>query len=268
METRPKVKVEKGAPFTELRRLTEIQLVQAVAEARAPGAGAPKAKSVEVLERREEGPYDLALLSAKSSGGLYEWLKENRFQVSQNAKGHLNYYVDRNYIFVAARIRNGAQGNAEIARKLRQGTIAPMHLTFKAKQLSYPLKVTAANPGPSEMEVYVAGSVERYRPGRVKDPFSAGTGLKQETFHLKPLGSDAFQVEGPPGSGRGGSFPTLRRLLPAGGQLTKFSAVLGDAQRQEDLVFANISAQRKVSAATVKVGGAVPAVGKTELPST
>lgn len=267
VETRPKVKVEKGAPFTELRRLTEIQLMAPVAEAAAPGAGAPKNRGVEVLERREEGPYDLALLSAKSSGGLYEWLKENGFQVSQNAKGHLNYYVDRNYVFVAARIRNGAQGNAQIAQKLRQGTIAPMHLTFKAKQLSYPLKVTAANPGPSEMEVYVAGSVDRYRAGRGKDPF-AGPGLKQETFQLKPSGGDGFQVEGPPGSGRGGSFPTLRRLLPAGGQLTKFSAVLSDAQRQEDLVFANISAQRKVSAATVKVGGAVPPVGNTELPKT
>lgn len=268
VETRPKVKVEKGAPFTELRRLTEIRMPQAPTAMRAPGATATKSRDVEVLERREEGPYDLALLSAKSSGGLYEWLKQNGFQVSQNAKGHLNYYVDRNYVFVAARIRNGAQGNAEIANRLRQGTIAPMHLTFKAKQLSYPLKVTAANPGASEMEVYVAGSVDGYRPGKVKDPFSAGVGLKQETFRLKPVGSDAFQVEGPPGSGRGGSFPTLRRLLPAGGQLTKFSAVLGDAQRQEDLVFANISAQRRTSAATVKVGGAVPAVGKTELPST
>jgi len=268
VETRPKVKVEKGAPFTELRRLTEIHLASPMAATSARGGGPPTSRNVEVLERREEGPYDLALLSAKSSGGLYEWLKENGFQVSQNAKGHLNYYVDRNYIFVAARIRNGAQGNEEIAKKLRQGTIAPMHLTFKAKQLTYPLKVTAANPGASEMEVYVAGSVEGYHPGRGKDPFSAGTSLKQETFHLKPLGSDAFQVEGPPGSGGGGRFPTLRRLLPAGGQLTKFSAVLGDAQRQEDLVFANISAQRKTSAATVKVGGAVPAVGKTELPST
>ena len=224
-------------------------------------------EGVTVLERREEGPYDLALLSATSSGGLYEWLKANDFQVTQNAKGHLNYYVERKFIFVAARIRNGAKDNAAIAEKLRSGTIAPMHLTFKAKKLSYPLKVTAANPGPSEMELYVAGSVEAYKPSRSKDPF-AGPGLSQQTFQLTPSASDGFQVSGPPGVSPSGSFPTLRRLIPAGGKLTKFTATLNDEQRQQDLVFANISAHRSASAATVKVGGAVPAVGKTALPTT
>lgn len=267
VETRPEVKVEKGAPFTELRRLTQIrQPALQTAEARAPGA-APSREGVVVLERREEGPYDLALLSASSSGGLYEWLKANDFQVTQNAKGHLNYYVERKFIFVAARIRNGAKDSAAIAEKLRQGTIAPMHLTFRAKHLSYPLKVTAANPGPSEMELYVAGSVDGYQPKRNKDPF-AGPGLKQQTFQLKPVGSADFQVEGPPGVSPLGTFPTLRRLIPGGGKLTKFTAVLNDEQRQEDLVFASISAQRNASAATVKVGGAVPAVGKTALPTT
>lgn len=267
VETRPEVKVEPGAPFTELRRLTMIrpQLMQST-RASAPGAAAPR-EGVTVLERREEGPYDLALLSASSGGGLYEWLKKNDFQVTQNAKGHLNYYVDRKFIFVAARIRNGAKDNAAIAEKLRQGTIAPMHLTFKAKQLSYPLKVTAANPGPSEMELYVAGSVDGYKPKRGKDPF-AGPGLVQQTFQLIPEGESNFRVEGPPGVSPSGNFPTLRHLIPKGGKLTKFTAVLNDEQRQEDLVFANISAQRNASAATVKVGGAVPAVGKTALPTT
>lgn len=267
VETRPEVKVEKGAPFTELRRLTEIrQPVMQTDRAMAPGATASR-EGVVVLERREEGPYDLALLSASSSGGLYEWLKKNDFQVTQNAKGHLNYYVERKFIFVAARIRNGAKDNAAIAEKLRQGTIAPMHLSFKAKKLSYPLKVTAANPGPSEMEVYVAGSVEAYKPKRGKDPFE-GPGLKQQGFQLTPRGADGFAVEGPAGVSPSGTFPTLRRLIPAGGKLSKFTAVLNDEQRQEDLVFANISAQRNASAATVKVGGAVPAVGKTALPTT
>lgn len=266
VESRPQVKVEQGAPFTELRRLTQIRVPEpATARASAPGSAMPR-EGVTVLERREEGPYDLALLSATSSGGLYEWLKKNDFQVSQNAKGHLNYYVDRKFIFVAARIRNGAKDNAAIAEKLGQGTIAPMHLTFKAKKLSYPLKVTAANPGPSEMELYVAGSVEAYKPARGKDPFS-GPGLNQQTFQLTPT-EDSFRVDGPPGVSPTGSFPTLRRLIPAGGKLTKFTAVLRDEQRQEDLVFANISAQRNASAATVRVGGAVPAVGKTALPTT
>lgn len=239
VESRPQVKVEKGAPFTELRRLTELHLTEA-AMARAPGAaaGAPE-KGVTVLERREEGPYDLALLSATSSGGLYEWLKQNRFEVNKNARGHLDYYVQRKFIFVAARIRNGAKDNATIAQRLRSGTIAPMHLTFQAKQISYPLKVTAANPGASEMELYVAGSVEAYKPRQGKDPFS-GPALKHVTFQLKPGSGTTFEVSGPSGVMPSGDFPTLRRLLPKGGALHKFTAVLNDEQRQQDLVFANI----------------------------
>lgn len=245
VESRPTVTVEKGAPFTELRHATEVeayelQMPTASARASAPGAPPP----VTVLERKEEGPYDLAVLAATSSGGLYDWLKENGFHLSKNARGHLNYYVDKKYVFVAARIRNKSQGNETIANRLKEGTIAPMHLAFQAKELTYPLKVTAANPGYSAMELYVAGPVDPHRArGGPKDPFAArnDTGMKQETFHLKVAGKNEFTITGPPGTVNSrGQFPTLRRLLPQGGQLTKFTANLGDADRQQDLVFAKL----------------------------
>lgn len=244
VESRPSVTVEKGAPFTELRRLTEVQAVLRSSkgmEAMAPGGAAPP--PVTVLERKEEGPYDLAVLSATSGGGLYQWLKENGFHLSKNAKGHLNYYVDKKYIFVAARIRSGAKGNEAIANRLRQGTIAPMHLAFKAKELTYPLKVTAANPGMSSMELYVAGPVDPHRAKARRDPMQPrnDTGLKQETFRLTVQGKQEFAISGPPGTVHAqGDFPTLRRLLPKGGQLTKFTAAMSDADRQEDLVFAKL----------------------------
>jgi len=246
VESRPQVTVDKGAPFTELRRATEI-LIQtraskgSNAEGGAPGGAPPE---VTVLERKEEGPYDLAILSATSGGGLYKWLKANKFYLSKNAKGHLNYYVDKKYVFVAARIRSGAQGNQAIANRLRQGSIAPMHLTFKAKELTYPLKVTAANPGISSMELYVAGPVDPHRVREHKpDPFAPrnDTGLKQETFRLTPSGKEQFTITGPPGiANSGANYPTLRRLMPKGGELHKFTAVMNDSQRQEDLAFARL----------------------------
>lgn len=247
VESRPQVTVEKGAPFTELRRVTEVREPVVLAPgARAESVGASAPPPVTVLERKEEGPYDLAVLSAASSGGLYSWLKENGFHLSKNARGHLNYYVDKKYVFVAARIRNQAQGNQTIATRLKQGTIAPMHLTYAAKELTYPLKVTAANPGYSDMELYVAGPVDPHRANaepRPKDPFAArnDTGLKQETFQLKVAGKQEFLISGPPGTvHQRGEFPTLRRLMPNGGQLTKFTATLGDQDRQQDLVFARL----------------------------
>jgi hypothetical protein len=244
VESRPTVTVEKGAPFTELRRLTEVAVRvkrASMDEAMAPGGAPPP--SVTVLERKEEGPYDLAVLSATSGGGLYLWLKQNGFHLSKNARGHLNYYVDKKYVFVAARIRSGAKGNEAIAQRLKQGTIAPMHLAFAAKELTYPLKVTAANPGMSAMELYVAGPVDPHRAKARRDPMTPrnDTGLRQETFQIKAQGKQQFTISGPPGTVHSqGDFPTLRRLLPKGGQLTKFTATMSDADRQEDLVFAKL----------------------------
>lgn len=249
VESRPKVTVDKGAPFTELRRATQIIIPRApMLEASTRSAPGGAAKSVTVLERKEEGPYDIAVLQATSSGGLYEWLKENDFHLSKNAKGYINHYVERKFVFVAARIRTGAKGNQAIANRLKNGTIAPMHLSFKAKELSYPLRVTAANPGASEMELYVAGAVRAPKDVLAatqpsgNDPFSPRVGgLKVESFKLEPQGKTRFTLSGPPGLANSqGDFPTLRRLLPKGGELTKYTGVLHDSQRQNDLVFAKL----------------------------
>lgn len=242
VESRPKVTVEKGAPFTELRRLTEVEkpTLRAPQVAMAPAGASPP--SVTVLERKEEGPYDIAVLSATSDGGLFEWLKANRFHVSKNARGQLSYYVDRKYVFVAARIRNSAQDNQTVAQRLKEGTIAPMHLAYPAKHLTYPLKVTSGNPGTSDMEIYVAGPVQPHRAREKHDPFAGNdTGMKQETFRLTPNGTSGFKIAGPPGTVHSqGDFPTLRRLISSGGELHKFTARLSDSQRQEDLVFAKL----------------------------
>ena len=250
VESRPEVTVEKGAPFTELRRATEIrQIAMRSMETGGGSKGRAPDDGVTVLEQKEEGPYNIAVLSATSGGGLYEWLKKNQFAVSKNARGQLDYYIGRKFTFVAARIRNGAKTNQAVSSRLQSGTIAPMHLTFSARQLSYPLKMTAVNPGMSEMEIYVAG--DTWDQAKVlRNVNAAPTGLevarpvgavRVQSFQLKPNGSDSFAISGPPNlANPQGSFPTLARLMPKGGKLTKYNGVLGDAQRQNDLVFAAV----------------------------
>lgn len=250
VESRPEVTVEKGAPFTELRRATKIEAMMTRGmEAGGGSKGMPADRGVTVLEQKEEGPYNIAVLSATSGVGLYDWLKTNQFAVSKNARGQMDYYIGRNYVFVAARIRNGAKTNQTVTSRLLSGTIAPMHLTFAAKRLSYPLKMTAVNPGMSEMEIYVAGDtwtqdkVLEHINGAPSDPDVVRPvgGVRVQTFQLKPSGGGAFTVSGPPGlANPQGSFPTLARLLPKGGKLTKYNGILGDAQRQKDLVFAAV----------------------------
>lgn len=229
-ETRPQVDVQPGAPFHELEEATRVlPPVQRSASEMAPGGAAPPTAGVQVLERKEVGPYDVAVLKADSEGGLYQWLKTNGFPLSQNARAALDTYVRRKFTFVATRIRPASAENAATAERLRTGTIAPIHLTYKAAQLSYPLRVTAGNPGPSRMLLYVSSS----------QPALQSTGLNAQTFQLRPQGSSGFTVGGPPGTvhADGGDFPTLRKLLPKGGSLVRYAGVLTDEQRQQDLVF-------------------------------
>jgi hypothetical protein len=230
VEGKPKVDVLNGAPFNELNRLTEISRPDTAmrnmsAGARAPGAPA----SVQVIERKEAGPYDLAVLKASDAGGLYEWLKTNQFNVSKDAKGAFDHYVQRNFYFVAARIRSKSTDNETVAARLKGGTIAPLHMIYPTTHLSYPLKVTTGNPGPSQMEMYVLEDQPLASPEKL--------GFAANTFHLKPTDAKGFVVSGPPGSSPGGNYPTLRGLIPHGGTLTHYSGTLMDSQRQKDLVF-------------------------------
>ncbi len=231
VESRPQVDVLNGAPFTELRSMTKV--VRLAQSMDGGSKGAPTAvRGVEVLERKVAGPYDLAVLKSSSSGGLYTWLKTNGFQLSKNMRGALDHYVQRDFVFVAARIRPDDEKQDELDERLRQGTIAPIHLTYEAKQLSYPLRVTAGNPGTSRLEFYVLDA----KP----DDYSH-LGLTAQTFMLKPNGKDGFQVSGPPGAENPTApFPTIRKLIPSGGKLTKYTGVLPDERRQEDLVFDKI----------------------------
>jgi hypothetical protein len=251
VESRPEVTVEKGAPFTELRRATEIRRMVSRSMGAAGGSkGGAQDNGVTVLEQKEEGPYNIAVLSATSGGGLYEWLQKNQFAVSKNARGQLDYYIRNKYVFVAARIRNSAQANQQISERLRGGTIAPMHLAFAARHVSYPLKMTAVNPGVSLIEIYVAGDTWSQDKVLKKvntapsdpDRMRSVGGVEVQTFQLKPSGGGNFAISGPPDlANPQANLPTLARLVPRGGKLTKYSGILGDARRQSDLVFATVT---------------------------
>ena len=230
VEGKPKVDVLNGAPFNELHRLTEIPEPAQAGGRMEARASAPSAKSVQVIERKEAGPYDLAVLKASDAGGLYQWLKANQFNVSKDARGAFDHYVQRDFYFVAARIRPKSTDNQTVAARLRGGTIAPLHMIYPTTHLSYPLKVTTGNPGPSQMDMYVLEDEPLANPGKL--------GFRANTFLLSPLGEKGFRVSGPSGANNPrGLYPTLRGLIPKGGKLTHYSGTLQDSQRQKDLVF-------------------------------
>ncbi|MGE0494907.1 MAG: DUF2330 domain-containing protein [Vulcanimicrobiota bacterium] len=224
-ETQAKVDVQAGAPFHELWNATRVPVrAPRMATTAAPGAAAPE--GVVVLERKEAGPYDIAILQASSGGGLYRWLQKNGFSTQPSVREALDSYVKKDWYFVAARIRPAKQQQA--GASLQNGTIAPLHISYKASELTYPLRVTSGNPGTSEMELFVV----------TDDPVDHAS-FRRTSFTMTPRGKTGFKVLGE-GADNSGDYPTLRKLLPKGGKLSKYSATLSAAQRSRDLSFASL----------------------------
>jgi len=232
-ETRAKVDAQSGAPFHELWKATKVVSRAPAGAVRATAKAGAAPPEVQVLERKIAGPYDVAILKASSGGGLYKWLRDNGFGLNQSTRNALDDYVEKNWHFVAARIRPGKR--EQTTRALKNGTIAPLHIQYQAKRLSYPLRVTAGNPGTSEIELFV-----------VADDPPRHAGLNSLTFKLTPQGGDRFTIDGPPNRvNKEGSFPTLKQLIPKGGTLTKYSGRMAASQRQRDLVFDEVTTMKK-----------------------
>ena len=111
---------------------------------------------------------------------------------------------------------------------MQQGTIAPLHIRYRAHALTYPMRITADNPGISHMDLYVA-----------KDKIKWAPGFEDQRFVVKAQNATSYAVvEGPPGATPSTEAPTLRKLLGSNVVVHHLTANLAQADRSQDLVFA------------------------------
>jgi hypothetical protein len=165
---RPKVKIVEGALFHELARLCfpEPPRGRGAEGKKALTAGATQA--VRVIERKTVGAYDVSVLEASDGRALMKWLAANGYHLPEKAVGPVQAYVKERWTFVACRIKDSSSGAG-----LRTGTLAPLRLTFAAKQPVYPMRLSSANPQPFRVLIYlllpageVTGNVQSLAPFR------------------------------------------------------------------------------------------------------
>ncbi len=107
----------------------------------APPGGLPGApERVTVWERMEVGDYDAAVLSATSAAILVEWLNENGFVFPPEAEEIAAGYVQKQWYFVALRIRPGLQQEQPVLQD-----VEPIGIRFPAERLTYPLGISAVS---------------------------------------------------------------------------------------------------------------------------
>lgn len=100
-----------------------------------------------VLERKIVGSFETTTLQSDSPTALLDWLTENGYKQPKSAQPVIEEYVKQGWVFVASRLHRDATTGF--------GTPHPLGFRFKTDKPVYPLKLTAVDNGPLEIELFV-----------------------------------------------------------------------------------------------------------------
>ncbi len=200
------------------------------------GPGLPP--GVKVLEEKQIGAYDIAVLKATAAGDLLKWLKDNGYQVTPEIGPVLGDYISRGWIFTAMRVHANYQDKA--GKRLAEGTLQSLAFEFPSPTPVYPLKVSSLNKGNTDLLLYVI-STQRVEEPLLKTECCLDyerTGLWM-TMWISPPTQSRVSSESPHGPPPTPEPPweIAQPGMPPQGRamLTKLSATLSPADMTRDL---------------------------------
>jgi len=101
--------------------------------------GPASTDTVTVHERKEVGAFDVAILSAEKPDHLLNWLVQNQFFIPEKALDAIDFYVKKNWFFVAMK-RKISEPKEELH---------PIKFIFEVDTPVYPMKMTSVEEGES-----------------------------------------------------------------------------------------------------------------------
>ncbi len=170
------------------------------------------------LASQRVGAFDTKTITAKTPKALLDWLRENEFAVPTNAEPVVADYVNRGWVFVAAKLhRNNAAATTN--------SIHPLSFTFGTKKLVYPLRLTGVGNGPLSVELYVFGD-RRAEANHFNVARCAAVVFPTESpWRRKETAAEPVPIV----------HPTLRKWTSGSTVITKLAATLKPEQMQDDV---------------------------------
>jgi len=152
---------------------------------------------VHIWEENQVGIYQTTTLSATDPNSLVGWLNDNGYAFPAEGQEILDYYVQKNWFFVAMKIQHEGTINSS---ENYTGAIQPIGIMFFSDEIVYPLKISSLSVPSWGTEVLVyafsdervtfSGAIEEYNaiitPNQLKG-YSILSGLIDETFILTKL---------------------------------------------------------------------------------
>ncbi len=133
----------------------------------ASGVRQERSRGVTVEAQYTVGEYDILILSAKESGGLELWLRENGYRIPRGASRVLGSYIRQNMRFFVARV------NLEEQARTGFTYLRPLQVSYTSPKFMLPIRLGTVNAeGPQELFVYAltrTGRIEttNYRTERL-----------------------------------------------------------------------------------------------------
>ena len=145
-------------------------------------ASAERARSlgVTIEARYTVGEYDILILSARESGGLETWLRDNGYRLPPGASPVLGSYLKQGMKFFVARV------NLKEQARLGFTYLRPLQMAFESPKFMLPIRLGTLNAeGPQDLFVYALtrkGRVEttNYRTVRLPTGMELPVYVKEE----------------------------------------------------------------------------------------
>jgi hypothetical protein len=113
-------------------------------------------RGVEILKQGEFGIYDIKVVKSSDSKELITWLNKNKYKFTSADEAVFNSYIAKDWCFVTVHIKPRKTENTWFG--VMEDLPDPLVLTFKSKELVYPLSLTAVSEKETEILLYVLGN--------------------------------------------------------------------------------------------------------------
>lgn len=146
------------------------------------GAGDSPSDKVTVSNQETVGPYETVTITSEDPMALYEWLQENGYQVTEDARPAIDFYVGAGFSFVALRLAPGENVKA----------MQPIRVRYPSFMGTFPLKMVVVGArgvlnlslwiiAEQRYEVFNYGTVE-IDPSRLQWDWDTNTSNYNEVF--------------------------------------------------------------------------------------
>jgi hypothetical protein len=137
--------------------ISKLMMVPGVA---VTGGGAERERDlgVKIEAKFSVGEYDIVILSAKDSGGLETWLKQESYKIPDGSEPFLRPYVQRGSKFFVAKV-----DSKRVTFANGMATLSPLRFHYDSPEFSLPIRLGLVNSGGAQdLIVHILAKDQRY----------------------------------------------------------------------------------------------------------